>query len=116
MTAVQLGAFAFLVGLTLCGLAGSIMEMVSGRRLAFAAPYVTPAHVFRSLAMTVAAGPFMLVNDALDAHREQRLSTAGLGSCMCTAVVWLMALGVVTITIASLVGSLLSLPLDQFRS
>jgi len=116
MTAVQLGAFAFLVGLTLCGLAGSIMEMVSGRRLAFAAPYVTPAHVFRSLTMTVAAGPFMLVNDALDAHREQRLSTAGLGSCMCTAVVWLMALGVVTITIASLVGSLLSLPLDQFRS
>jgi hypothetical protein len=115
MTALQLGAFAFLVGLTLCGLAGSIMELVSGRRLAFAAPYVTPAHVARSLAMTVAAGPFMLVNDALDAHREQRLSTAGLGSCMCTAVIWLMALGVVTITVASVVASLLSLPVNLPR-
>lgn len=115
MTALQLGAFAFLVGLTLCGLAGSIMELVSGRRLAFAAPYVTPAHVARSLAMTVAAGPFMLVNDALDAHREQRLSTAGLGSCMCTAVIWLMALGVVTITVASVVDSLLSLPVNLPR-
>jgi hypothetical protein len=115
MTALQLGAFAFLVGLTLCGLAGSVMELVSGRRLAFAAPYVTPAHVVRSLAMTVAAGPFMLVNDALDAHREQRLSTAGLGSCMCTAVIWLMALGVVTITVASVVASLLSLPVNLPR-
>lgn len=115
MTALQLGAFAFLVGLTLCGLAGSIMELVSGRRLAFAAPYVSPAHVARSLAMTVAAGPFMLVNDALDAHREQRLSSAGLGSCMCTAVIWLMALGVVTITVASVVASLLSLPVNLPR-
>ena len=115
MTALQLGAFAFLVGLTLCGLAGSIMELVSGRRLAFAAPYVTPAHVVRSLAMTVAAGPFMLVNDALDAHREQRLSTTGLGSCMFTAVIWLMALGVVTITVASVVASLLSLPVNLSR-
>lgn len=112
MAALQLGAFAFLVGLTLCGLVGSIMELVSGRRLAFAAPYVTTAHLFRSLAMTVAAGPFMLVNDALDAHRGQRLSGAGLASCMCTAVIWLMALGVVTISVASVAGSLLSLPLE----
>lgn len=115
MTALQLGAFAFLVGLTLCGLAGSVMELVSGRRLAFAAPYVTPAHVVRSLAMTVAVGPFMLVNDALDAHREERLSTAGLGSCMFTAVIWLMALGVVTITVASVAASLLSLPVNLPR-
>jgi hypothetical protein len=115
MTAVQLGAFAFLVGLTLCGLAGSIMELVSGRRLAFAAPYVTPAHVIRSLAMTAAAGPFMLVNDALDAHRQQVLSAAGLASCMCTAIIWLMALGVVTISVASVVGAVLSMPVDLPR-
>lgn len=110
MGAVQVGAFAFLVGLTLCGLAGSVMELVSGRKLAFAAPYVTPAHVVRSLALTAAAGPFMLVNDALDAYRGQRLPAAGLATCMATGVVWLTALGVVTIAVASALGPLLNLP------
>jgi hypothetical protein len=32
MQAVELFCFAFLTGLTLCGLAGSTMELVAGRR------------------------------------------------------------------------------------
>jgi hypothetical protein len=34
---------------------------------------------------------------------------------MCTAVIWLMALGVVTITVASVAASLLSLPVNLPR-
>ncbi len=71
MGLLELVLFAFAVGLTACGLAGSAMELVAGRRLAFAEPYVSPAHVLRSLAATACAGPFMLANDALDARRAR---------------------------------------------
>jgi hypothetical protein len=65
MSSVALIVFAFLVGLTVCGLAGSVLEIASGRRLAFVEPYVSPAHVLRSLGVTAVAGPFMLFNDRL---------------------------------------------------
>ena len=107
MGAVELTLFAFAVGLTACGLAGSAMELIAGRRLAFIEPYVSPAHILRSLAATACAGPFMLVNDALEAHRQKRISMLALISCGCTAIAWSLALGVVLIAIASWAGALL---------
>jgi hypothetical protein len=101
MGPLELTLFAFLVGLTACGLAGSAMELVSGRKVAFAEPYVSPSHVLRSLLATACAGPFMLVNDAIDARRERRISTLALMSCGCTAIAWVLALGVVVLAIAS---------------
>jgi len=101
MAQMELFLFAFLVGLTVCGLTGSMMELVSGRKVAFAEPYVSPAHVLRSLAATAGAGPFMLVNDALDARREKRISMIALLSCGCTAIAWSLALGIVVLAIAS---------------
>jgi len=77
------------------------MELIAGRRVAFAEPYVSPAHVLRSLAATACAGPFMLVNAALDAYRDRRVSTVMLISCGCSAAVWALALGIVLIAIAS---------------
>ncbi|MBZ9852165.1 hypothetical protein LB566_00010 [Mesorhizobium sp. CA13] len=100
MGPVELTAFAFLVGLTACGLVGSAMELVAGRKVAFTEPYVSSAHVLRSLAATACAGPFMLLNDALDARREGRISSVALVSCGCTAVAWMLALGIVLVAIA----------------
>lgn len=112
MGPLELTLFAFAVGLTACGLAGSAMELVSGRKVAFAEPYVSPSHVLRSLLATACAGPFMLVNDAIDARRQRRISTLALMSCGCTAIAWTLALGVVVLAIASwtvrLLGSELS--------
>ena len=107
MGAALLVLYAFAVGLTACGLAGSAMELVSGRKLAFAEPYVSPAHILRSFAATACAGPFMLVNEALAARREGRIGTLALLSCGCTAVAWALALGVVLIAIASWTTGLL---------
>ncbi|MFD1983223.1 DUF6949 family protein [Mesorhizobium newzealandense] len=101
MDPLALTVFAFVVGLTACGLAGSMMELVSGRKVAFTEPYVSPSHLLRSLLATACAGPFMLVNDALDARRERRISTLALMSCGCTAIAWALALGVVVLAIAS---------------
>ena len=107
MSPAELVVFAFAVGLTACGLAGSAMELISGRRLAFVEPFVSPAHILRSLAATACGGPFMLANDALDARREGRISILMLMSCGCTVIAWALALGVVLITIASWADSFL---------
>ncbi|RWQ62695.1 hypothetical protein [Mesorhizobium sp.] len=99
--------FGFMVGLTACGLAGSVMELISGRRLAFVEPYVSPKHMPRSLVATACAGPLMFTNDALDAWREGRISAPALISCGCTATIWALALGIALIDIASRAGTLL---------
>ncbi len=83
------------------------MELISGRRLAFAEPYVSSTRILRSLAATACAGPFMLANEALDARREGRISTLALLSCGCTAVAWALALGIVLVAIASWATGLL---------
>ncbi|TJX53045.1 MAG: hypothetical protein E5W21_17225 [Mesorhizobium sp.] len=110
MAQMELLLFAFVVGLTVCGLTGSTMELVSGRKVAFAEPYVSPSHVLRSLAATAGAGPFMLVNEALDARRQNRISTVALLSCGCTAIAWSLALGIVVLAIASWAVRLLGFP------
>ncbi|TGQ72858.1 MAG: hypothetical protein E5V49_18260 [Mesorhizobium sp.] len=107
MASLELTLFAFVVGLTTCGLVGSMMELLSGRKVAFVEPYVSPSHVLRSLAATAGAGPFMLLNDALDAQRQRRISMVALLSCGCTAIAWSLALGVVVLAIASWVVRLL---------
>ncbi|MEO5755722.1 MAG: hypothetical protein ABIQ51_02585 [Mesorhizobium sp.] len=107
MSPLELTAYAFVVGLTVCGLAGSAMELISGRKIAFVEPYVSPSHILRSLAATACAGPFMLFNDALDARRTGRISTLALMSCCCTAIAWSLALGVVVLAIASWASRLL---------
>ncbi len=99
MHPLLLTAFAFLTGLTAGGLVSTAMEILCGRRLAFVEPYVSPDHVLRSLAATAFAGPFMLVNDAIAAWRDRRISFLGLLSCLCTAVLWALALGVVLLGI-----------------
>ena len=108
MQAVELICFAFLTGLTLCGLAGSTMELVAGRRLSFADPFVSSGHVLRSLAAAAAAGPFMLANDALDAWRRGDVSALVLIFCTLTSAGWALATGVVAIDLASRAAVLLS--------
>jgi hypothetical protein len=107
MGQIEQVAFNFMVGLTACGLAGSAMELIAGRRLAFVEPYVSPAHMLRSLAVTACAGPLMFTNDALDAWRDGRISRLALISCGCTATIWALALGVAVSDIASRAGTLL---------
>jgi hypothetical protein len=107
MGPIELTAFAFMVGLTACGLAGSAMELVCGRKVAFAEPYVSSAHLLRSLVATACAGPFMLANDALDARRQGRISSLALLSCGCTVTLWTLALGIVLLAMVSWANTLL---------
>lgn len=99
MTLLLPATYAFLTGLTACGLVGTMLELACGRRLAFVEPYIAPGHVVRSLAAAAFAGPFMLLNDAMAARRERRISLPGLLSCLCTAMLWAWALGMVLLAL-----------------
>ena len=101
-------SFAFLAGLTLAGLAGSIMELATGRRLSFGEPFVSPRRVMRSLGSAAAAGPFMLLNDALRAWRGGAASTMVMISCALSSVGWLLAIGIVALDLATRAACLLS--------
>ena len=101
MTPVQLACYAFLTGLTICGLAGTVMEIVAGRRLSFAEPFVSSERALRSLASAAAAGPFMLASDALDAWRRGDVSAVVALSCAITAAIWALATGIVALDLAA---------------
>jgi hypothetical protein len=100
--------FTFLAGLTLCGLVGSTLELVAGRRVSFGEPFVANGHVLRSLAATAGAGPFMLVNEALAAWRREHVPTLFMLICTLLAGGWALATGIVAVDLAQRAAALLS--------
>lgn len=97
MSAIELLAFALFTGITVCGVAGSLLELVAERQLSFSEPFLSRAKVAWTVLATVTAGPMMLANDALNARRAGTISPLLLGSCACTALLWALAMGVVVL-------------------
>lgn len=100
MDGVALAAFSFLVGVTVAGVMGTLMQIAAGRLLGFIEPFVTNRFVARSLLATLAAGPMMLGNDALVAWRERRVGWPVLLVAVATAILWACATGIVVTEIA----------------
>jgi hypothetical protein len=94
MQQAALLAYALAVGLTLSGLAGTMIELATGRRLGFRPPFVTRARVGLSLALAFAVGPFMLANEAIAAYRTGEIDRPVLALWAAVALVWSMAAGV----------------------
>jgi len=93
-------AFVFLVGLTLCGIFGSLFELAAGARLSFASPFFDRAHGLRFVLAVITAGPFMLCNDTAEAWRAGQLGAFNLAGCVMTVLVWTLALGVAGAAVA----------------
>lgn len=93
--------FAFLVGLVVNGLAGTFIEWRTGRPASFAGPLFAPERPLRSLAVSTAAGPWMLLNDALNARRERTIGRFALFSCFATSLFWTLATGIVLLDFAT---------------
>ncbi|MGE0279643.1 MAG: hypothetical protein AB7P20_03370 [Rhizobiaceae bacterium] len=87
-------AFVFLVGVTLCGIFGSVLELAAGARLSFAAPFFDHAHRLRFVLAVITAGPLMLCNDTAEAWREGRLGALAFAGCAVTVLFWTLAIGV----------------------
>lgn len=95
-------AFALAVGLTIAGFAGSVMEIAVGARLRLAPPFVDRRRIALSLAASFAAGPYMLVNDALVARAARRIGGPALAACVAIALGWALATGIVATELAIL--------------
>ena len=107
MAGVWLVSFVFLSGLVFSGLGGTVLEIWGGRRLAFADPFVSRQHMFRSLWMTAMSGPFMLVNEAASALRERRIGVPSLFSCVLLSLTWVFLTGIVVLDVAFFLSDLL---------
>jgi hypothetical protein len=87
-------AFVLAAGFTFGGLSGTAIEIIAGRRLCLSEPFVSTDNVCRSLVLMLLAGPFMILNDAVTAAREERIGrtlfVAVLGFCL----LWSAAMGV----------------------
>jgi hypothetical protein len=93
--------FAFLVGLTIGGMTASAMEIATGRPVSFRAGYISAERPARTVLASVAAGPMMLTNDALDARRGGRISPALLAFCGFAALAWTTAVGTAVVGLAA---------------
>lgn len=100
MGALDQVVFAFIAGLVVGGIAASILELVAEKRLSFAAPFFSTDHLPRFTLAVLAAGPFMLVNDALLARKNGEITVGGLTGIMATASIWVWAIGTVAVNVA----------------
>lgn len=107
MASIVLFAYALAVGLTLAGLAATVMELVIGRRVGFRPPFVTSDSFGRSLALTVLAGPAMIANEAIAARREGVIEWPVFGICLVIAVAWCTATGILFVDLALVVAGLI---------
>lgn len=107
MNAVGPALFAFLAGLTLAGIVATIVEIVTEAPVCFAEPHLSPRRIARSVALTAIAGPFMLGNEALAAYDRGTINKARLSVYMMVAGAWALALGVLTVSLATALANLL---------
>ena len=101
MSGFMIATFAFLTGVTVAGLSSCLMQIATGRSVGFVEPFVCNRRIVRSLLTTLAAGPFMLGNDALAAWRERR---SGWGTMLVACLVcglWASATGILVLEVAS---------------
>jgi hypothetical protein len=89
-------AFAYVAGLVIGGIVASLMELASGDEPSFAPPFFSRARRSRFVVAVLAAGPFMLVNDALEARRAGNISVGGLTCLLATASIWAWSIGMAT--------------------
>ena len=90
-------AFAYVAGLAVGGIIASLMELSAGEEPSFAPPFFSRDHLARFLISIVAAGPFMLANDALRARRSGELAATELTWLLATASIWAVAVGTAVI-------------------
>ena len=72
MTLAGALVLAFLNGLSVAAASGYFIQWLSGAQAGFRPPFVTHRHMARSLLVTMAAGPFLLAREALDALGGER--------------------------------------------
>ncbi|MFZ1680310.1 MAG: hypothetical protein WAT70_04765 [Rhizobiaceae bacterium] len=93
-------AYALAAGLAFGGMAATLIREFGGGEPRFRPPFADPAHVLRSLGITLAAGPYMLANEAIAARREGAISGLSFATALLLCAAWALAAGVVLVFLA----------------
>ena len=94
LSMVALLGFVLAAGFTFCGLSGTAIEIIAGRRLSLGEPFVSSGNVCRSLVVVLLAGPFMTLNEAVAAARGQRIGRVMFAAILGFCLLWSAAMGV----------------------
>lgn len=97
--------FALAAGLAAGGLAATAAQMLTGLAPGFFPPYVRRSRFLTSLATTALIGPYMLFNEALAAHAEERIAAPALVTSALFALGWALASGIVLVFLAGQLAS-----------
>lgn len=108
MHTLLLMAYTLAVGLTLTGIAASALELATGRRAGLRPPFIERGRLLSSLGSAVAAGPYIIGNEALAAWREGIIGGRALAFWTGVAVVWAFASGIVVVELALAARTLIS--------
>jgi hypothetical protein len=108
MHTLLLMSYALAAGLTLSGIAASLLELATGKRPGFRPPFVGRDRLLASLGFAAAAGPMMLGNEALGAWRTGVIGPAAMTLWAAVAGLWALASGVVVVQLALAASSLIS--------
>lgn len=104
MTYVEGISFTFLAGVTVFGLLGSLLEILAHERLSFRPPFSSADHPTRSIFSPALAGPLMLMNDALSAKADKRISGVEFAACLLVSLLWTCAMGVAMLELAKYIA------------
>lgn len=99
--------FALAAGLAAGGFSATVAQEITGVAPAFVPPYVRRSRLATSLATTALLGPYMLFNEALAAHAENRVSGQIVVTSAAVALGWALAAGIVLVFLAGEFASLL---------
>ena len=100
MTLASALVLAFLNGLSVAAASGYFIQWMSGAEAGFRPPFVTHRHMARSLAITIVAGPFLLMRELWDAWHTGGVSRHMLGVGAVIVPLWMTATGIVVLSLS----------------
>ncbi len=98
--------YAYLVGSAFAGCAGSVLEIRFQEPAGLRRPYVSPDRLARSLSLTLAAGPYLLLAELKLARESGKISRVNALCGLAFASGWTLASGIILVELMALLAKL----------
>jgi Mn2+/Fe2+ NRAMP family transporter len=98
--------YAYLVGSAFAACAGSLIEMQAGEAAGLRSPFVSSQNIARSLALMLAAGPYLMLAELKQANREGRLTKSTAVTGLVFVSFWALASGILLVELMAKVRDL----------
>lgn len=106
MTLAQAFALAFLCGFSVAMASGHFAVWRQGAPAGLRPPYLTPERIGRSLVLSLAAGPYLLLCELRQARAENKAAAAWIVAGFALACLWMLASGIVILAASEQIAGL----------